>query len=395
MLKRYYADLHVHIGLNEEGRWVKMATSRRLTLRNVLAEAAERKGLDMIGVVDAASPYVQRDIERLVQEGLLTPLAGGGLCYQGRVAVILGAEVETTEEQGGQAHVLAFFPDLLTLRSFTGFLAKHVKNVALSSQNCHLPLAVVGEEVAARDGVVVPAHVFTPHKGLYGACTDRLGRVVPPRLWAHMPAVELGLSADSDMADHIAELQEITFVSNSDAHSLESIGREYNALLMPAADYKSLLAALWRQGEARVAANYGLNPRLGKYHRTYCRTCGRLAADAASECCAFCGSDKIVPGVLDRIMAIADYHEPHHPAHRPPYVYQIPLRHVPGIGPQSYARLLHQCGTEMHILHQASVQELTAAVGAKTAARIVDMRQHGVNIAAGGGGKYGHVLLPD
>lgn len=393
MLTRYYVDLHVHIGVNEDGRWVKMATSRRLTLRQVLTEAMQRKGLDVLGVVDAASPRVQQDINRLMQEGLLTPLAGGGLSYQGRVTLLLAAEVETTEETGGQAHVLAFFPDMATITAFTAFLSQHVKNVALSSQNCHLPLAALGREVVAREGVIIPAHVFTPHKGLYGACTARLSQVVPDGLWEKIPAVELGLSADSDMADRIEELRDITFVSNSDAHSPDNIGREYNAVFMPAADYASLLAALYRHQGAHVAANYGLDPRLGKYHRTYCSACGHLADVATTGRCAFCGSDKIVPGVWDRIMAIADYATPRHPEHRPPYVYQIPLRYLPGIGPKSYARLLQHCGTEMYVLHQASEQELAAAAGTKVAAAVVAMRRQGAVIDAGGGGKYGRVLL--
>jgi len=42
----------------------------------------------------------------------------------------------------------------------------------------------------------------------------------------------LGLSADTDMADHIEELQDIPFLTNSDAHSPwpHRIGREFNEI---------------------------------------------------------------------------------------------------------------------------------------------------------------------
>ncbi len=44
--------------------------------------------------------------------------------------------------------------------------------------------------------------------------------------------LELGLSADSDMADTIEELENIPFLTNSDAHSPwpHRLGREFNEL---------------------------------------------------------------------------------------------------------------------------------------------------------------------
>lgn len=393
-MNRYFADLHIHIGMSEDGHWVKMATSRRLTLRNILEEALKRKGIDIVGVIDAASPRVLRDIARLQAEGHLTPLAGGGLRFDERITLLLGAEVETVEANGRTAHVLAFFPDLETVTAFSDRMSSYIKNITLSSQNCHMSMAALAQIVFDMDGLLIPAHVFTPHKGVYGVCTDRLAHIMPERLLQRIAAVELGLSADTDMADRIRELHRFVFLSNSDAHSPEKIAREYNTLVAPEASYHGVLQALLGQGGAYVAGNYGLDPRLGKYHRTFCAACGRIATDALGvEHCPYCGSTKIVRGVMERIMSLADCLPDAHPKFRPSYIYQIPLPLFPGIGPKTYTRLLDACGTEMHILHHASVSEMAAVVGAKIAGAIDNMRRNRATIVAGGGGVYGKVIV--
>lgn len=71
----------------------------------------------------------------------------------------------------------------------------------------------------AFEGLFIPAHVFTPFKSLYGkGVKTSLLEVFNPDL---IDGVELGLSSDTSMADTIHELQPYTFLTNSDAHSLE------------------------------------------------------------------------------------------------------------------------------------------------------------------------------
>ena len=101
----------------------------------------------------------------------------------------------------------------------------------------------------------MPAHAFTPHRSVYGSCARRMTEIFPPEAWARIPAIELGLSADSTLADRIAELSDTTFLSNSDAHSLPKIAREYNLLRMHEATYAELLLALRREQGRAVVAN--------------------------------------------------------------------------------------------------------------------------------------------
>jgi uncharacterized protein (TIGR00375 family) len=241
-------------------------------------------------------------------------------------------------------------------------------------------------------GIFVPAHAFTPHKSLYGACAERAAPLFG-EAWERIPAVELGLSADSDLADRIGELAAKTFLTNSDAHSLPKIAREYNLLELAAPTWEELRLALERREGRRVAANFGLDPRLGKYHRTCCEECGHIAQGTPPQLtCEACGSEKVTRGVLDRILAIADYSEPRHPAHRPPYQYQVPLQFVPGVGPVALRKLINRFGSEMAVLHQATEEELTLAVGAKIARLIALAREGRMVLASGGGGTYGKAL---
>ena len=64
------ADLHVHIGRAGNGQAVKITAARDLTLENITRECVQRKGLDLVGRVDCASPSVLRDIEALVPDSV-------------------------------------------------------------------------------------------------------------------------------------------------------------------------------------------------------------------------------------------------------------------------------------------------------------------------------------
>jgi len=272
-------------------------------------------------------------------------------------------------------------------------LSRHVTNIELSSQTCRLPAAELEAICHAAGGVFVPAHSFTPHKSVYGSCARRMTDVFPPEAWARIPAIELGLSADSDLADRISELRDKTFLSNSDAHSLPRIAREYNLLEMHEATHEEFLRALRREDGRTVVGNFGLDPRLGKYHRTRCEECDWIATQPPPVLfCEHCESEKVTVGVLDRIHEIADTPGPAPPEHRPPYRYQIPLQFVPKVGGVRLNRLLNRFGSEMAVLHEASPQALAQTVGTEIADLIVRAREGRLVVQPGGGGRYGRAF---
>jgi len=368
-----------------------MAASRDLTLPQILREVAERKGIEVIGIIDAVSPPVLAEIEDYVQQGVMTPLPGGGYSYDGRTTLLLGAEVETAGPQGGAAHFGIWMPDIETMRTFSDWLGERVTNRVLSSQRARCTARELQAICHELGGLFIVNHAFTPHKGLLGNCVARLEEMIDP---AGVTALELGLSADSELADRFSELAPITFVSNSDAHSVGKIGREYNKVQLAEPSFAEVKRALLRQEGRAVVANYGLEPKLGKYHRTFCLTCDAVLdlASVSGATCSACASRKLVLGVWDRIEAIADRREPVHPPHRPPYHYQIPLDFIPKVGKRTLDKLLDAFGTEMNVLHRATEAQLVDVVGEKIGGDIVRARLGLLPIAVGGGGIYGKVL---
>jgi len=397
----YVCDLHVHIGRSGSGRPVKITAARDLTFANIAAECARRKGVDVVGVVDCASPPVLEDIRALVESGEMVEQPGGGLRYHTQtprpaaVTVILAAEFETYEEGGGQSHHISYFPSVQALEGFSAEMARHVTNLELSSQACRMSARELMSIAEACGAMFVPAHCFTPHRSPYGACVERMSEMFGDA-WERVPAIELGLSADSYLADRIAELAHKSLLSNSDAHSLPRIGREYNIIEMREPSFEELRLALGREDGRFVAANFGLDPRLGKYHRSFCEECEHTAVGAPPVlACERCGSDRITRGVLDRIVQIADFDEPRPPEHRPHYQYQVPLQFVPGVGSVALNKLINRFGSEMAVLHEATREELGQSVGARIADLIVQAREGTLPLRAGGGGHYGKVATGD
>jgi len=347
-----------------------------------------------VGIVDCAPRGVQEDMERLIEKGELAELPAGGLIHRERVVVIPGAEIECVEEGGAVSHHIGYFPYLKQVREFSRIMKNHISNIELSSQCCGLPARELLAIIKATGGIYVPAHVFTPHKSVYGRVTDRLASLFTGDEFHDIAAIELGLSADTEIADRLTELGDLTFLSSSDAHSTGKIAREYNILELEEATFQEMALALRRSGGRRVIANYGLDPRLGRYHRSFCHGCDAVVDDPSPvKSCRKCGPGgrRFVMGVLDRVDEIGDSPLPAHPSHRPPYHYQVPLHFVPGLSGAALERLVNHFGNEMTVLHTAEKKELQKVVGWKVAADIVRAREGKLVFSAGGGGRHGKV----
>ena len=390
-----FADLHVHIGRSEEGKPIKITAARSLNFANIAKECADRKGINIVGVIDCGSPYVIEDIEKFLQTGDAYELEDGGIIYKDKVCILLGSEVETSEVSRngkcGSAHNVCFFPHLKDIKGFSKEMSTHIKNITLSTQRSDVSGYELIDIVEKYNGILIPAHIFTPFKSYYGNCVDRIKDIFKEK-YDKIFAVELGLSSDTFLADMITELEGKTFVTNSDAHSLPKIAREYNKMQVEDISFKEVVKALKNEDGRKVLANYGLDPKLGKYHRTHCDNCdSTIETKEPVEICPECGSDKVTFGVFDRIELIKDKEVTQSPENRPPYIYQIPLTFIPGVGGKTIDKLLDAFETEMNILHKLSEDDIEAVVGEKVAKNIVNAREGNMKVESGGGGNYGKV----
>ncbi len=391
-----FADLHVHIGRSENGKPIKITAARSLNFANIARECADRKGINVVGIIDCASPYVIEDIENFLKTGQAYELEDGGIIYKDKVCILLGSEVETSEEgrngKKGAAHNICFFPHLKDIKGFSNELSHHLKNITLSTQRTDLSGYDLIDIVEKYNGILIPAHIFTPHKSYYGNCTDRLKNIFKEK-YDKIFAVELGLSSDTYLADMITELENKAFVTNSDAHSLPKIAREYNKMQVEDISFKEIVKALKNEDGRKILANYGLDPKLGKYHRTYCDDCEKtIETKEPVEICPYCGSKNVTFGVFDRIELIKDKPQTKSPENRPPYIYQIPLGFIPGVGGKTITKLLDTFETEMNILHKLSKDDIEAVVGEKVAQSIEKARKGESKVQSGGGGNYGKII---
>jgi len=212
-----FADLHVHIGRSESGKPIKITAARSLNFANIAKECAEKKGINIVGIIDCASPYVIEDIEKFLEAGEAYELEDGGIIYKDKVCILLGSEVETQEKgrkgKQGSAHNVCFFPHLKDIKAFSKEMSTHIKNITLSTQRSDVSGYELIDIVEKYNGILIPAHVFTPHKSYYGNCSDRLENIFKEK-YEKIFAIELGLSSDTFLADTISELENRAFVTN-------------------------------------------------------------------------------------------------------------------------------------------------------------------------------------
>jgi uncharacterized protein (TIGR00375 family) len=256
-------------------------------------------------------------------------------------------------------------------------------------------------EISHQYGCIIgPAHAFTPWTSIYKTydsikdCYDKM----PDFL-------ELGLSADSEMADTIEELQNIPFLTNSDAHSPwpHRLGREFNELEINKLTFEGVKDAILNK---HIKANYGFDPRLGKYHLTACSKCyTQYAIDDALNMKMKCPcGGRIKKGVDYRIYELSKWKKPYHPIHRPPYIHILPLAEIISIThgkgvttvfvQKIWKEMVTKFNNEITALIYAPMEDLKT-IDSKVANVINAFRNNTLQIKSGGGGKYGEIILPE
>ena len=72
---------------------------------------------------------------------------------------------------------MCFFPHLSDIKGFSQEMSTHIKNITLSTQRSNVSGYELIDIVEKYNGILIPAHCFTPFKSYYGNCTDRLQNI--------------------------------------------------------------------------------------------------------------------------------------------------------------------------------------------------------------------------
>lgn len=389
-MREINVDFHIHSSYSG-------GTSRDMTIPRI-AEGGEGKGLHVVGTGDATNPDWLAHLDKTLQHD------GGGIySHSGSKARFL---ITTEVEGSDRVHHLLLFPDLDCARRFREDIRGSSSDIDKEGRP-HVSLS--GEELVDLandcDAMIGPCHAFTPWTSVYKA-HDSLRDCYGENL-RYVKFLELGLSANSDMADRIGELKDLTFMTNSDAHSPwpHRLGREFNRLSVKDISFDEIKKAIERKDGRSFILNVGLNPREGKYHETACTRCFMKfrVSDALrlNRRCPDCGGI-IKKGVKERIEELAAGRATEHPEHRPPYMHIVPLAEVIGMArgiktlqsakvQTEWHAMVDGFGPEITILIDTPIRELKK-YDAKMGEVIDSFRKGTMLYDAGGGGRYGKPL---
>lgn len=405
----YIADLHTH-------SHYAGATSSKLCLET-LYEWALIKGIDVVGTGDFTHPRWIRELEEKLcaaGNGFFTlkrlPALGGlpGVKTKGRtVHFCLSTEVSCEYVVGQRkyrTHQLIYARDFKTAHAINKALGKYGNLAEDGRPTLRLQAHELFKIVLGIPGAYfVAAHVWTPWCSSIGAMEghDSL-RDCFKDVFDELFAVETSLSADPLMCRRYDELDKLTLLSNSDAHSARNLGREVN-LLNTELSYDAMFTAF--KTKVGFEGTYELFPQKGKCYNTGHRDCGiSLGADEVSDViCPSCGK-RLTIGVSLRVEQLANRDRTKASAVVQPFKYVLPLPEIfaellnikadvplktAGVA-NAYTKAISFFGSEFDILHHVPVNDIER-YHPKLSVAIERLRNNQKHFTAGYDGIYGKV----
>ncbi len=410
----FIADLHIH------SRYSR-AVSRDMVPEN-LYRWAQLKGITVVGTGDFTHPAWFTELQEKLE-----PAEPGLYRLKPELAAPVDAEIPescrtevrfmlTTEissiykrhERTRKVHNLIFAPSFSAVANMTDKLARignlHSDGRPILGLDSEELLRIMLER--APEALFVPAHAWTPHFSVFGANSgfDSLEECFGD-LSPNIQVIETGLSSDPPMNWRLSQLDGITLISNSDAHSPSKLGREAN-VLNGDLSFDGIKAAFTSGDPALFLGTIEFFPEEGKYHFDGHRNCRvRMSPEEASahdDACPECGKP-VTRGVMHRVEILADQPAGHRAQRALPYRSLVPLveliAEVRGAGvktkgvTEAYNQVLASLGNEFEILMNVPIAAIEENGGMLLALAIQRMREGNVTIAPGYDGEYGTVCL--
>jgi uncharacterized protein (TIGR00375 family) len=374
-------DFHIHSKFSA-------ATSKNMTLENI-SIGSWQKGLSVVATGDALNKFWLEEIEEV---GFKDGVGKLNDCY-----FVITTEVEDKN----RVHHLIIFENLESVYSLRAAVEKYSSDLDRDGRP-HIRMG--GEEIARAShkagAMIGPSHAFVPWTSVYkefNTLTECYGN-------EKVDFLELGLSADTYLANTIKELKGITFLTNSDAHSPSPhrLGREFNRLDVERITFEEIKKAILGEDGRSIVLNVGLDPRLGKYHRTACIKCyAHYSLEGAEDFrwrCPSCRA-RIKKGVCERISELGGAGE----TARPRYLRIAPLAEIIAkvVGVKSvystkvnriWGMLVDTFGSEIAVLVDVPIEKIRE-IDTTTADAIKLYREEKFTIIEGGGGRYGEIVF--
>ncbi|OGF21652.1 DNA helicase UvrD [Candidatus Falkowbacteria bacterium RIFOXYB2_FULL_38_15] len=405
---RYIADLHIHSKYSR-------ACSPRLELENI-AEGCRRKGIDIISSADFTHPkWFAGMREKLVEAGNgLYKLKAGD--KGSPVYFLLSTEISCIYSKGGKVrrlHLVIFAPTMEVVEKINNKLATLGKLASDGRPILGLDAKELLKIVLEIDQrcMVIPAHAWTPWFAVFGSKSgfDSLEECFD-ELTPHIYAIETGLSSDPAMNWRLSKLDNVVLVSNSDAHSLEKIGREANVFEIDDSVsnfYDEICRILKEKDKNKFLYTIEFYPEEGMYHFDGHRACKiKMSPEETKKkknICPVCKRPMTI-GVMNRVDELADRPLGAKPKNFIPYKSLVGLDNtisealgVAGkktkVAVREYENLISKGGSELRILLDLSYNELSKITLPEIVEGIRRNREGKVKIEPGYDGVYGTVRL--
>lgn len=404
----YVADLHIHSRFSR-------ACSSALNIAN-LTKWAKIKGIDLLGTGDFLHPLWQAELKKDLRD------LGNGIFEHDGVKFLLNSEISCIYSDKGKVrriHLLVCLPSFDSLGKLTSEFLKRKINISSDGRPITRLSAYELTEVVWNiepKGLVIPCHVWTPWFSLYGSESgyDFLTECFKD-LSKQIYAIETGLSSEPAMNWRIAELDDKSIVSFSDAHSLPNLGREAT-IFAGGLNYDELVDDLKKQN---LIGTIEFFPEEGKYHYTGHRNCGIAYSPKDLKekgvICPICGK-KLTVGVMQRVEDLATRSEAdlklktennvtrsellqNRSGFRMLVQLDSIIAEALGMGSSSqkvqnmYDLMINQLGPELKILTRVSSDQIKAVAGSKIAEGIDRVKNCQLHIEPGYDGTYGVVKI--
>jgi uncharacterized protein (TIGR00375 family) len=425
----FFADFHIHSKYS-------YATSKTMDLQ-ALATWGQLKGLMVMGTGDFTHPKWQHELRTMLhpaEQGLfaLKPQyqavvdAGVYTSCRGQQRFLLTSEISTVfkrkglvrrsfsagqknfardGEGGYKVHSIIFAPSLEVVEKISAKLST-IGNIAydgrpMLSLDVKDLLKIVLD--ISSDCMLIPAHIWTPHFGLLGSKSgfDSFQECFGD-MTQYIYAFEKGLSSNFLMNAMVSGVDRFAILCNSDAHSVQNLGREAN-VFNTELSYVGITQALKTNDRKALVAGIEFFPEMGKYYGSGHRACNFYASPEQSlknQMCGVCHKPMTI-GVAHRVAQLADRTVEQaskliRPCYRIAPLQEIIAHHF-GVQDtskkvqQMYQHLLGSIGNEFYILLDASIDEIAKYSNVGIAQSIDAVRKGNVLLTPGYDGTYGQI----
>ncbi|MFA6194916.1 MAG: endonuclease Q family protein [Patescibacteria group bacterium] len=397
-------DFHIH------SRYSR-ACSPQLTLANIDA-ACRIKGVNIIATGDFTYPAWFESINKELQE----TFAGSGLYIlktapDDQVKFILSTEVSLIykdEVRVRRIHLVIHAPSLKVAAALNRELDKgfNIRSDGRPILGISAPEFVKLVMKIDASFLIYPAHIWTPWFSVFGSKSgfNTLEECFKGQT-KHIYAYETGLSSDPEMNWRLSALDNLTCLSNSDAHNPNNIAREANIMeISEPVSYQKIYDNIKdRQGMKMTLEFY---PEEGMYHFDGHRACNFRCEPSVSRknknLCPKCQKPLII-GVLNRVEELADRKAGFKPKNAVPFKKLVELDKIiaEALGvkgrasiavQKQYRSLIKDFGNELFILLELDLKKLVG-VDKRIVEGLKRVREGRLLIKPGYDGEYGQINI--